>query len=181
MPVRLSAAWRAAPLVLLLPLLAGCTLGRDEFPPACPAASVLPPTGDVALYRSTSGAHDLTDVVLQGRVAGISGRCRPGDRKNTLDVAVTVGFDFVRGPAMQGDRIDVPAFVAVTEGERILDKKVYRVPAAFPRNVDRIHFTSAAVDMSLPVSANKTGAAYTILAGFQLTPQQLAASRGRAR
>ena len=181
MPVRLSAVRRAAPLVLLLlPLLSGCGPARDEFAPACPVANVLPPTGDIVEYRPNSTGRDLTDLVLQGKVTGITGKCQPGDRKNKLDVAVTIMFEFARGPAMQGNAINVPVFVAVTEGDHILDKKVYAVSTAFPPNVDRTHFSSAAVDMSLPVAKDKSGAAYTILAGFQLTPQQLAANRARA-
>ena len=40
----------------------------------------------------------------------------------------------------------------------------------FPSNVDRVTLTPGEVDLSLPVTADKTGAAYTLLAGFQLTP-----------
>ena len=181
MSVRLSAARRAAPLVLLLPLLSACGPERDQFAPPCPAASVLPPTGDITLYRPNSSGRDLTDQVLQGKVTGIQGKCQPGDRKSALDAAVTVMFDFSRGPAMQGNSVNVPVFVAVAEGDHIMDKKVYAVTASFPPNVDRVHLTSAKVDMRLPVTASKSGAAYTILAGFQLTPDQLAAARARAR
>ena len=81
--------------------------------------------------------------------------------------------------AMQGNDVIVPIFVAVSEGERILTKKVWRLTASFPRNVDRIPVDSAPVELTIPVDPGKSGAAYTILAGFQLTPEQLQANRAR--
>ena len=42
---------------------------------------------------------------------------------------------------MQGREAEVPVFVAVTEGETILDKHVYLMQVAFPSNVDRVTLT----------------------------------------
>lgn len=177
MPIRLS-AWRAAPAaLLLLPLLSGCGApGRDEFPPVCPTAGLVPPTDDLTLYRA-GGRHDLVDQVLQGRIVGIHGKCTQGDDKSTLALDVTVDMQFNRGPAMQGKEVTVPIFVAVAEGDRILDKHVYGVAATFPPNVDRSSRTSAPVHMVLPVSPEKSGAAYHVVAGFQLTPAELEAAQ----
>lgn len=181
MSVRPSSVRRAAPLAVLsvlLPLLSGCGPSRDEFAPACPAAQLAPPTDQVVIYRPNSSGHDLINQVLQGQVAAIHGQCRNGSAKGTLDLAVSVTFDFVRGPAMQGNSVSVPVFIAVTEGDHILDKRVYAVDAAFPANVQRVSRTSTPVEMRLPLEKGKSGAAYTVLAGFQLTRDQLAASRG---
>jgi len=179
MSVRLSAR-RAAPLaLLLLPLLSACGPDRDQFAPACPAAGLVPPTGDITLYRPGSSGHDLVDQVLQGRVVAIDGKCREGDKKDKLDVDVTVTFRFTRGAAMQGNAVTVPVFVAVTEGDTILAKKVYGVDAGFPPNVDQVTRTSAPIQMTMPVTPTKSGAAYSVVAGFQMTPDQLAAARAR--
>jgi hypothetical protein len=48
----------------------------------------------------------------------------------------------------------------------------------FPSNVDRVTLTSGE-NLLLPVTATKSGAAYTILAGFQLTPDQMTQTRRR--
>ena len=169
----------AAPLGLLT-LLAACGPGRNEFPPACPSATLVRPTADLIRYRAGSTGRDLTDVMLQGRIAGVNGACRRGDRNNTLAVTSRFSAEFSRGPAMQGRDADVLVFVAVTEGERILDKQIYQIRVSFPPNLDRITVTSGDVDMLLPVSQEKSGAAYTIIAGFQLTPEELEANRMRA-
>lgn len=180
MSVRPS-AWRAAPLALLpllLPLLSGCGPTRDQFPPVCPSVAVVAPTGDLTLYRPGAKEHDLVDQLLQGRVVGIHGKCRPGDNPSKLEADVTVSFRFTRGPAMQGNKLTVPAFVAVAEGDHVLDKKILGIPVDFAGNVDQAEVTSAPVHMVLPVGPKKSGAAYRILAGFQLTPAQLQAAGG---
>jgi hypothetical protein len=78
---------------------------------------------------------------------------------------------------MQGRTVDVPFFLAATEGGRVLDKKIYVMRVIFPENVDQVALTSDGVHMVFPVSTTKSGAAYTVLAGFQLTEQELAFNR----
>ena len=85
----------------------------------------------------------------------------------------------MRGPAMRGRTETVPFFVAVVEGQRILDKQVYRVAATFPANTDRVRITSDPVSLSLPIEPGRTGASYEVLVGFQLTPAELAMNRRR--
>ncbi len=80
---------------------------------------------------------------------------------------------------MQGREAEVPVFVAVTEGETIIDKRTVRMPFVFPSNVDRVTLSPGEMNLLLPVTATKSGAAYTILAGFQLTPDQMAQTRRR--
>lgn len=167
-----------APLALLL--LFGCGPDRDQFAPVCPTVAFLQPAADLSVYRPGGNGRDLTDLQLLGRVESINGQCERGDDKNKLNTKVTVGVSLMRGPAMPGSQVNVPIFVAVTEGDRILDKHVYTLHGEFPSNVDRLTLASPEVDMTLPVSQTKSGAAYTVLAGFQLTPEQLAANRARA-
>jgi hypothetical protein len=182
MPARLPGL-RWAPHVamfgLLLPLLSDCGPTRNQFPPPCPGSTILGDAADYNLYRPTSapgGAHDLTDLVVQGRIVGIQGTCKEGD-KNQLAVTATLSVELTRGPAMQGRQIDVPLFIAVvTEGDVIVDKRVYAMRAIFPSNIDRITLSPGEADLTLPVSTSKTGADYTIVAGFQLTPGQLSQS-----
>jgi hypothetical protein len=53
------------------------------------------------------------------------------------------------------------------------------MPVVFPSNVDRITLSPGEVNLLLPVSSTKSGAAYTVLAGFQLTPDQMTQTRRR--
>lgn len=176
MPTRPSCLLRAAAFAALLTLVSACAPERDLFPPACPNLAFLKPTADLAVYRPGSDPRDLTALMLAGRMLAIKGQCRPGDSKNTVEALLTVGVELTRGPAMPTNRANVPVYVAVTEGDRILDKHVYTLDATFPSNVDRVVVATPEVFMVLPVTAAKSAAAYSVLAGFQLTPNELAAS-----
>jgi hypothetical protein len=179
----LAWATRAALIATLVPLLADCGPERNKFAPPCPRPAFLGDAANIDLYRSSSasgGRYDLTDLVLHGRVVGLNGSCKAGDGKNQLAASAVMTVELTRGPAMQGRDVDVPIFLAITEGDAILDKRIYLLHATFPPNVDRLVLQSDAQSLSLPVSVSKSGAAYTILIGFQLAPDQLEQNRRNA-
>lgn len=161
---------------LLLLVLFGCGPGKNEFAPLCPTARLIPALADVTRYGGPGPAHDITDLVLEARVVAVNGSCEAGEDTSKLPAKVQVSISVQRGPAMQGREADLPVFLAVTEGDAVRDKKVFPVHLAFPPNVDRLTITSPEIDMDLPISSDKTGAAYSIIAGFQLTPDELAAN-----
>jgi hypothetical protein len=179
MPTRPRCLLPAAAFGALLPLVSACAPARDQFPPACPRVAFLIPTADLTVFRPGSDGRDLTALMLAGRMQTVQGKCEPGKNPDTVEATVTVGAQLTRGPAMTGGQANVPVYVAVTEGNRILDKHVYTLTATFPSNVDRVTVTTPEVFMVLPVSSTKSAAAYSVLAGFQLTADQLAASRGQ--
>lgn len=174
---RRRAAGLPAALALLLPtlLVTGCMDDEGEFPPACPQAEILPDAGDLVRYRDTG--HDLTDLVLRARITGLSGRCTNTKQATVLRTQVSVGMDVTRGPAAHGREAALAYFVAVTEGERVLDKRVFPLHVEFPPNTDRVRLTGAEVDLSLPTPRGRSGAAYRVVVGYQLTPQELAENR----
>lgn len=163
--------------VLLLPLF-GCGPARNQFAPLCPTPRLIPALADVTRYGGPGPTHDVTDLILQARIIGVNGSCSAGDDPSKLPAKVTVSISILRGPAMQGRDADVPVFLAVTEGDTVRDKKVFQLHLSFPPNVDRLTITSPDIDLDLPVSSEKSGAAYSVISGFQLTPDELAANRG---
>ncbi len=177
-PARSRARTLGAALLLVASLLAGCRGGTPTatFPPACPGAGILADAADLTRYRS--GGQDLTDMVLDGRITGVSGNCTRSD-KDHLAVTLMVSMQLTRGPAARGATPPVPFFVAVSEGGRVLDKQVYRIVPGFAANADTIRLTSDPVTLELPVGPDKRGSAYDVVAGFQLTPEELALNRRR--
>ena len=168
------------PILLLSTLvaLAACGGGKgDEFPPVCPQVGIPPDAADLGLYRSSG--HDLTDLQINASVRGIQGTCKPG-AKDQLAAKVAVGFRVARGPAATSSTIDLPYFIAVMQGDQILDKHDYVLHVVFPSNTQSIDLNGEPVDLLLPTPQGTTGAAYQVLAGFQLTPDQLEQNRARA-
>ncbi len=146
------------------------------FAPICPQTGILRDGADLSQYRG-AGA-DLTDLVLDGRITGLSGKCSLDDRTH-LRTVISVSMELTRGPAAKGPQAAVTYFVSVAKGDAILDKKDYTVAVTFPRNSDKLRLTGDRVDLVLPVDEHLTGAAYRILVGYQLTPEQLALNRRR--
>lgn len=168
--------------VLLLGVVcsaSGCVPGKNEFAPACPQAALLPQAGDVVQYRAGSSGQDLTDLAFRGRVISVDGKCEPGPNPSSVDATVKVLMQLNRGPALPGRNTQISYFVAVARGDQILDKHVYTNRVTFPSNLDQIWLESDPVFMRLPVTPNMSGAAYTVWVGFQLTPQEMAATQAR--
>jgi hypothetical protein len=166
-------------LVLSLALaLVSCGPGRNQFPPACPTPGLVKPLSELTRYRGAT--QDMRDLVIRAHITNITGKCEPGDNNTVVATAQAV-VDLTRGPAMVGDTYDIPLFLAVTDSDAIRDKYLTAMRIEFPRNVDTARFLSEPVRMVLPVSAEKSGAAYGIVAGFQLAPEEVAAWRRNNR
>ncbi len=178
MSIRLRSAVRLCVPVLLV-LLAGCDT-TAKFAPLCPAAELIPELADLVRYAGPGPAHDVTDLVLQARIVAVNGACKPGKDKALLPVTVKISIAMRRGPAMKGRDADVPVFLAVTEGTAIRDKKVFAVHLTFPPNVEQLTIVSPEIDLDLPVSSKKSGAAYVVIAGFQLSDAERATNRQAA-
>jgi len=178
MPAPMLTLPRLFAIVLLLPILAGCGPRTNEFPPPCPNPAFLRDLSDLVRYRPGAAGRDLTDLVVRARLTALRGRCEQSS-PNTLDTLVEVNMELFRGPAMQGRRVQIPIFLAVLDGDAIVNKQVFPVDFEFPDNLDRATISTPPVALGLPVSPQKSGAAYGLIAGFQLTDDELATNRRR--
>lgn len=158
-------------------VVAGCGGGGiDQFAPACPRPAILRDANDLTRYRGTG--RDFLDTALQGRITAINGSCTQ-DGRRTVVATVQVGMDFTRGPAAVGRTTSVPFFVAVSQGQTVLDKQIYTVQLEFPENTDRLRVTGDSVTLRLPVTATQKADSYQVTTGFQLSPEELAINRQR--
>ncbi len=175
--MRAPAAYR--PTILLGLLVSACGGGTspdDSFAPPCPGAAILRDAADLNRYRGTG--RDLTDLVLQGRITGLGGSCTR-DGSDTVATTVSVGIELTRGPAAPGRQAELSYFVAVLDGERILDKQVFTLRAEFPGNTDKLKLIGDEVELRLPTTPTKSAASYRIQVGFQLSPLELEVNRAR--
>ncbi len=168
----LARASRARASRLLTPLalagLACCSApAPNTFAPVCPEARALP-GADQVTYRRPGGGQDLTDVQLSAQITSAAGSCEYGDSPSIVDASLRLTMRFQRGPAAPTRQANIPWFVAVTRGDRILDKRVRVIRVDFPPNVDTATATTAPVDMTFPISPSSSAAVYTIWVGFQL-------------
>ena len=163
-------------LLLATAGLAGCGPTLPKFAPACPQTGILRDGADLTQFRGNG--TDLTDMIVDGRITGLSGKCSLDDLTH-LHTVISVGMDLTRGPAAPGRQVGVTYFISVSRGDTILDKKDYTFNVAFPANSERVRLTGDQIDLVLPVNDKLSGASYRVLVGFQLTPDQLAFNRKR--
>jgi hypothetical protein len=107
----------------------------------------------------------------------VSGVCKDGDAKNTVQADTSVTFRFVRGPAMAGRSVTVPYLLTVALGDQIRDQAAFAMQVGFPSNVDTVTLTSDPVHMVFPITKTTTAASYTIWGAFRVTPEQLEYNR----
>ena len=162
-------------LLATLPLLAACGSDRTSFAPPCPTPALVRPLAEIARYRP--GSLDLRDQVVRARVYDISGTCTFNKDGTAVDTDVQVSVEAARGPAFEGTSMGLPVFVAVTLGDEVRDKTLFTLPIKFDGNVDTVRAQSQSIHMILPVSPSLSSAAYGIVAGFQLSPQEAQAAR----
>jgi hypothetical protein len=172
MQIPQSCCHRIIALAFCALVLASCGPGRGEFAPACPVAVEVPPLMQLARYRGTSS--DLRELVIRAQVVDVQGSCEPGDNANSVVAVARIVVNAVRGPAMQGDSVQLPAFIAITDSGTIYDKTMFWLPITFDSNIDTVQVTSNDVRMVIPVTPQKSAAAYGIIGGFQLSPEEIA-------
>ena len=173
MPAALLRHLATAAIVALPLALGGCDTG-PKYAPVCPKLTLLPDASDVATY---SGAgRDLTDLLLQARITGAPAKCGPGD-PGVVRATLRVSFDLTRGPANPAREVDLPYFLAISEGGKILEEQDFHLRAVFPANIDQLRADSDEVTLAIPVTPTRTAAAYTVYVGFRLTPDQLRQNR----
>lgn len=174
---RRTALRRAATLAapLLAAFVAGCSTDpANQFPPQCPALSLVQAGGEITKFAGAG--RDASDMVLHARITAVPAECeRSGS--TTVKSTLTVTGSLSRGPAAKGAAPPVTYFVAVLEGDRILQQQDFTLAAEFPPNVDKSSFKSDDIELLTPVSKEKSAAAYHIYVGFRLTPEELAYNR----
>ena len=164
------------PVLLALPLF-GCGPARDQFPPACPSAHLVSGLSEMTRYAGAGTAHDFRDMVIHAKVLAVNGKCMSSDNPGILPASVRITIGVQRGPAMQGRSVTVPVFLAVLRGTTVEDKKIFDVPVTFPAQQEQMSVTSPDIALDLPVSSTISGPSYSIVAGFQLSPDELATNR----
>ncbi|MCS6853141.1 MAG: hypothetical protein NZ523_00085 [Elioraea sp.] len=171
-------AWAAASV-----LLAGCGMfggsgGQTEARRLdCPEIGGTAETSDLRRYRGAG--RDLTDLVVEARLTGVTGRCEPLQRRRPgVRIALSPAFEVMRGPASSGRALTVPYFVAVADPlGRIPAKQVFEIPVEFPANRSRLRVSGEEVTVDLPLRSGERASDYTVLVGFQLSEEELATNR----
>ena len=120
---------------------------------------------------------DLSRLVAQGSIRGVSGHCSSAANGTRLHTVVQLQLAITRGPAASGSSLAVPYFIAVLRDGAIVSKQSLTATAEFPDNGDKVALQTDPIALDLPVSRAHPGTSYRIEAGFQLSDAELAYNR----
>lgn len=164
--------------LVTLMVLAACT-SADDDPRACPRVAILDDAANVTVFNEP-GAVDLTDVVARAALSNIRGGCEYFDEE--VDVTFDVTLSAERGAALSGNQTSFDYFVTILDPTGIvIAKQVFRTPVVFPEGVFRAGALES-LEQTIPLPVEGADArAYSILLGFQLTPEQVKYNRRSRR
>ncbi len=177
---------RAATVGVLLVLPTACGLFEADRPaPLCPSVRIVKETGTLTRFAPGRG-QDLTDVDFGAHFVDVLNRCDnigdaddPG-RKVVMVVAPVIAAQ--RGPANDSRVARLTYFVSVVDGSRsILSKEAFPTELVFPGNQTRVvvEDDDPLISVEIPLPEGRNPATYSVLLGFQLTPEELAYNRRR--
>ncbi|MHA6288982.1 hypothetical protein [Maricaulis sp. CAU 1757] len=175
-----------AVVAALAGLLSGCQTVSDVV--SRPEANIGPCPSALSLYD----AHRIVEmhgeevayenVGFTGEILAVRSLCSYyGERPIIANLELDMGFG--RGPAARGSEHTYEFFVAVTRRDiGVIEKQTFPVTVRFPAGQDRVYRTETIDAISIPrANPDTSGVNFEILAGFELTPEQIAFNRSGQR
>ncbi len=160
-------------LVVVAAALASCGTSKDIADMTCPRVIPAPGTDRIVLFGP--GGHDTQDVVVGGRIVNADVTCQR--EKPGVEAMTVVHFYAERANGGIADAT-LPYFVALLDPQqRVLTQEGFRIDFKFFPGESYRKLPNEDITVHLPVHSTATAGAYTIVVGFQLTPEQLAFNR----
>ncbi len=160
-----------------LMLLAGCAAPNPNL---CPGAAILADTDHATMLRPGAPA-DPSGALYRVALTNTATDCHLDKRKGETDSTLTLTFTAQRAPGADGATYSVPYFVAVTENAKIYNKRLLYLKFTFAPGASTATINQSPNDFQLHVSNGKLPWNYEELAGFQMSPDQIAYAKNRSR
>jgi hypothetical protein len=165
-------------LVALAVLLSACGIFSKKRQPPCPRVSVLKDAQRLVTFKP-GGGNDLSAMLHEVRLMGVRSKCSYSSDEVEVDMALTIVAR--RGPADTTRKAPARYFVAIMDPRgRVIAKRIFDVTLVFPVNIDSGGLTDNLVQR-IPIAKGKSAARHRIIAGLQLTPEELKMSRRRPK
>ena len=163
--------------------LAACSAPNVGSIPPCPNVVIVDDIAQVTKFLDGPG-RDLTDVVLEVRIASFDGTCvtdPDAGPAGEVSVDLILIVEATRGPANADRRGQYDFFIAIAEAEGdIVAKRVFPGEIVFEGNRNRVAAQEELTQM-IPLRPGENGSDYDILIGFQLSDEELIYARQQRR
>ena len=158
-------------------LVAGCATERYKN---CPGASVIVETSIATVFKQ-GAVPDPAHILYTVEVTGVSSTCDVDKPALNSSSSVDISFRATRAPNGGAVEYKVPYFVAVSQFDRLLAKKVYVAEFSFAPGQTTTTFSQSANAIDVSAGKDKKTFDYVILVGLQLTKDQLDYNRASGR
>lgn len=167
---------RTLPVVAALLALAGCATDEGEkLQRRCPQTAIVH-----ELERATDYGKDEVapqNLVARAVMHGVTGGCQYGE--DGVEVDFTLALAAEKGPRLGGSSVSFPYFVSLVEPDRaIRGKELMTANFAFEEGKKSAE-SAEPIHVFIPLAKDDDAGDYQILAGFQLTEEQIAETRAR--
>lgn len=151
-------------------VLSGC----NERITICPGVAVLADAAVRPVLKPGSAAVDPSAQLYRVEVTGISQRCILDVNDGQSDSNIRIAFRATRAPTGQAARYEVPYFVAVNSGERIIIKRGFNAAVEFPAGVAAVTFETTVNSAVLKFENGRLPSEYQFLAGLEMSDAERA-------
>lgn len=158
-------------------LLAGCSSSKTND---CPGVSSIVETSIGTIFRAGS-QPDPANILYTVEITGAQGSCTVDKQALNSSSDVSVSFRATRPPNGGQATYKVPYFVAISQADRILAKKVFNVDVTFEPGQTTVEFSDTVKAADVQAGKDKKTYDYLILVGLQLTKEQLDYNRASGR
>jgi hypothetical protein len=169
------------PHLLLIPalalLLAGCANSETVL---CPSAAVLRDTASLTVFRA-GAPTDPSGEAFTAAISGVKTSCHYNKGASNIPTDMSFTVRAVRAPTADGANYQVPYYLAVTQGERILSKKNFTLTIAFAPGSATFTQDIPLDTTTLTLEEGHPATDYQLLVGFQLSDGDRAYNRTRGR
>jgi hypothetical protein len=161
-----------AAFALAVSTLSGCS-SEKQAEIGCPKVVQAAGADTIALFRP--GGHTVNDVMVGGKILGVDAKCV----REKVGVAVNAEIEFyAQRASLDIKDATFPYFVALVDpNQHVLTEEGFQFPFPFLPGESYRHLPPEKVTVHLPLKNQADGGAYTVVVGFQLTPDQLAFNR----
>jgi hypothetical protein len=150
--------------------LAGCA--EDNRVRVCPMAAILAPTAETVGFRPNLSG-DPSGELYRVAMTAVSSECTIEEESRQVSADMDITFRATRTPDGTAAQYSVPYYVVVSEGEHVVAKRSFTLQFSFGPGDGAAEFRETIDSTVFRVDNDKQAIQYRLLAGFQLTQEQL--------
>ncbi|HKD22656.1 MAG TPA: hypothetical protein VKB71_11620 [Rhizomicrobium sp.] len=158
-------------------LLAGCESDKTNN---CPGVSSIVETSIGTVFRPGKPT-DPSNILYTVEITGVHGSCDVDKLALNSSSDIDVQFRATRAPNGGAATYKVPYFVAISQSDRILAKKLFEVEFSFDPGQTTATFSDTVKSAAVQAGKDKKTYDYLVLVGLQLTKEQLDYNRASGR